>query len=124
MVVSLLDALRAGVAVANVVTKSFQAPVLVEHWLGGITYGAPVPVLALIDNKQQQVKTKGGVLSVSQSQLTFLDIASLVAATAPDGHLFDVDILTLPDGKKGTAMALGGFVDAGTFNGVITEVWL
>lgn len=123
---SLLDALHAGIGAAHSILNSgkLEAPVLVEHYLGGGQYTTPTPVQAVVDFKQQQVETKGGVLTSSKCQVTFLDVATLAAATAPDGKLFAVDILTLPDGTKGTAIAFGGFLDSGTSTGVITEVWL
>lgn len=125
---SLLDALRAGVAVTNLVTKPLQATVMFERCNGQDTYGptfdAPVAMLCVLDEKQQQVRTKGGVLTMSRCQLTFLDVNAIVAATSTDGHIKDTDILTLPDGTKGAILAVGGFVDAITGQKVETEVWI
>jgi hypothetical protein len=126
--VSLLDALRSGVRIANNVTKPLQATVTYEHCNGsdqyGPTYDAPVPLLAIVDEKQQQVRTKAGILSASRCQLTFLDVAAVVAATGSDGYIRDIDLITLPDGSAGSILAVGGFVDALTGHAISTDVWL
>lgn len=125
---SLLDALRSGVKVANSVTKPLQGTVQFEHCNGadqyGPTYDSPVPMLAIIDEKQQQVRTSSGVLAASRCQLTFLDVAAIVAATGNDGRIKSTDLITMPDGSKGAILSVGGFVDAGTGVAVATDVWI
>lgn len=124
---SLLDAIRAGVKVANTVTKPLQATVMYSFCTGNSTYGptfaAAVPLKAIVDQKQQQVRTKDGVLEASNAQVTFLDVAALVTATSGFG-VRENDEIVLPDGSTGAIRAVGGFIDAGTGHPVATDVWL
>lgn len=125
---SLLHVLRAGVKVADRVTKPLQGIAMYEHCIGadqfGPLYAAPVPLLGIIDEKEQQVRTMSGILAASRCQMTFLDAAAVKAATGVNGRIRDIDILTLPDGTKGAILAIGGFVDAGTGRFINTDVWL
>lgn len=125
---SLLNAIRAGVAVANTITKPLQTTVIYEHCTGddkyGPTYGPKISLVAIVDMKTQQVRTREGLLSTSRCQVTFLDVAAVVAATGVDGRIRDIDLITLPDGTGGAILSVGGFVDAGTGTPVATDVWL
>jgi hypothetical protein len=105
---SLVDTVRGLVAVADRIAKPFQAPVMHARWIasggsGDGTYAAAVPVPALVDWKQEQVRTPDGILTVSRAVLTFpypIDVN-------------DEDIFTLPDGSTGPILDMSGFVDAG-----------
>jgi hypothetical protein len=125
---SLLTALRAGVSVADSVTRPLQPGVTFERYLSSDAYGekvyaAPVALLAVTDWKQHQLRTKEGVLSVSRSSVQFLNINALVAATAGHG-ISDEDRITLPDGTTGPILDMSGFIDAGTGHPIATEVWI
>ncbi len=125
---SLLDTLRAGVRIADKITKPLQATVRFERYLSSDGYGtrlyaSPVPLRAIVDDKQRSVRTLTGDLSVCRSTVTFLDIAKLVIATAGDG-IDDNDRITLQNGATGPILNFGGFVDAGTGNQIATEVYL
>ena len=127
---ALLDALTAGIAVANTITKQgkLQGTIMFEHCIGADAYGplyAPaVPLLCIIDEKQQQVRDRAGVLSASRAQLQFLDPAAIAAATPGDGRIRDIDLITLPDGLKAPIMSVGGYVNGVTGFAVAPEVWL
>lgn len=125
---SLLTALRAGVKTADKVTKTLQALVLYEHCIGsdeyGPTYDAPVPLRAIVDMKDQQVRTRSGVLAASKGQITLLDVAEIVAATGTDGRVLDIDLFTVPGWPASAIVAIGGFIDAGTGFPVATDVWI
>lgn len=125
---SLLDVLRQGVKIADTVTKPLQATVQFYRMIridgrGTKTYAAPVPLLAIVDWKQKQLRTQAGVLSVSRASVTFLDIAALTAATAGNG-IDDSDKIVLPDGTTGPILDMSGFIDAGTTLPLATEVFL
>lgn len=125
---SLLDVLRTGVAIANSVTKPLQATVIfrragVRNAVGKITFDDPIPMKAIVDWKQKQLRTPEGVLSVSRASITFLDINEMVAATAGAG-ISDNDKITLPDGTTGPILDMAGFIDAGTGHPIATEVFL
>src|ERR1017187_7039746 len=107
---SLLTALRAGVAVAAQVTSPLQALVAYERCLGSDAYGqrifaAPVTLHAIEDWRSQQVRTKDGIL------------------TATGGNGFsEEDRYTLSDGSSGPVLDLAGFVDAGTTHPLATTI--
>jgi hypothetical protein len=127
-VVSILDALRAGVKVADKVTKPLQPSVSFERYLsedgfGTRTYASAVSLKAIVEHKQRNVSTMTGELAVSHAYVMFLDIAALVIATAGDG--VDVnDKITLPNGVTGPILNFDGFVDAGTGQPLATEIYL
>lgn len=125
---SLLDTLRLGVEIANRVTKSIQAEVIYEKEMGNDPFGtklyaSPVPMDALVDWKQKQLRMQDGTLSVSRASVQFIDIAQLIAATDGDG-IDDDDRITLPDGTTGPIIDMSGFIDAGTKLPLATEVFL
>ena len=70
------------------------------------------------------MRTKEGVLAAAKGQVTFLDVVALVAATGNDGHVRDVDLVTVPGWPAGAILAIGGFIDAGTGTPIATVVWL
>lgn len=125
---SLLNALRSGVAVADKVTKSFQGTILYEHPIGrngyGPVYAQPVSIVALIDMTQRMVRTRGGELVASRGTVTFLNVQDIANATSPDGYIRDEGRITLPNGLVCAILSAGGFVDAGTTFPVATTVAL
>jgi hypothetical protein len=126
--VSLLDVLRTGVKIADGVTKPLQATVtyeryIGENWQGSKTFAAPIPMKAIVDWKQKQVRTMSGILSVSRASVMFLSIQAVVIATSGEG-IDDSDKITLPDGTTGPILDMSGFVDANTGHPIATEVYL
>jgi len=124
----LLDVVRAGVKIADNVTKDLQPMVSYQRWtgqdlLGDKTYAAAVNLRAVVDWQQRQVRTTAGLLSVSRASITFLDVDALLAATAGQG-IDDNDVITLPDGTTGPILDMGGFIDRVTGIPVATEVFL
>lgn len=126
---SLLDVLRRGVAIINTVTKPLQADVMYERAVpladaySTIPAGTAVPLKAIVDWKQVQVRTREGTLSTSRSIITLLDIDEVVAATGGEG-IDDHDTFTLPDGTTGPILDMTGFIDAGTGHPIATEIFL
>lgn len=124
---SILTALRSGVAIANKVTKPLQSVVMYARKTSdggfGPVYAAAVPLHAIVDYKTAQVRMKDGTLTATRSVVTLLDINEVVAATAGLGIDND-DIFTLPDGDTGPILDISGFVDAGTGHPIATEVLL
>ena len=127
---SLLDVLRAGVSIANSVTKPIQTTVSFQHCTdpdtdgyGAKTYAAPVPLEATVELKQRQVRTPQGELAVSSVTVMFLDPAVLVSATSGAGMTVH-DIIVLADGKTGPILNFGGYLDPGTGTPFATEVYL
>jgi hypothetical protein len=124
---SLLDALRAGIKVADQITKPLQATVSYVRQTGndayGPTFAAAVSLHAIVDYKAAQVRTREGVLTVSRATITLLNIAEVVTATGGAG-IGNNDVFTLPDGDTGPTLDIGGFVDAGTGHPIATTVML
>jgi hypothetical protein len=118
--VSLLDIVRAGVAVANKVTAPLQAAVAWEAYTGedgrgARTYAASRNVPALVEMKQQLVKTAEGDMTPSRASITFLD---------PTILLTNQDRITLPDGTTGPIIERMGLVDAKTGRPVMTQIFI
>jgi hypothetical protein len=126
---SILTALRVGVAAADKITKPLQPTVTYQRYLsdddgyGSAVYATAVPLRAIVDWRQKQVRTKEGVLSVSRAIVTLLDVAEVAAATENQG-IGDNDIFILPDGTTGPILDMAGFIDAGTGQPIATEVIL
>lgn len=125
---SLLDVLRSGVAIADSVTKPLQCIVQYERAMGndgygGATFAPAVPMHAICDWRQQQLRTGQGELSVSRVSVMFLDVKEVATATSGEG-IGDDDKITLPDGTTGPILDMAGFIDAGTGQPLATEVFL
>ena len=130
---SLLDVLRAGVKVADTVTKPLQGQVEYHRYTGqsgtGVrTYTPPlgtrtVLLDAIIDLTQKSVKSFSGELEVCNAMVMFLNVAQVADATNDNGIGAD-DVLILPNGQTGPILTLQGFMDAGTSQPIATEVYL
>lgn len=125
---SLLTVLRAGVAIANKVTKPLQSYVMYERqtgesYTGDQTFASPVKLDAIVDYKAVQVRTKAGILTATRSTVTLLDINQVVAATNGEG-IGNNDRFTFADGDSGPLLDIGGFVDAGTGHPIATTVMI
>jgi hypothetical protein len=124
----LLQTIRDAVKTADKVVKDLQPTTTFERALssdgaGGVTYGSPVPLKAIVEDKQEIVRTLSGGLSQSKTHITYLDIASLMAATGGQG-IKESDRITLPSGETGPILSVGGFIDAGTGQPIASEVML
>ena len=126
---SLLDVLRTGVKIADAITKPLQPEVSFERCTGSDGFGTLayaegiVPLRAIVEEKQKNVRTSSGELTISSVTVTLLDVDALVAATVGAGVQVQ-DRITLPDGRTGPILNTGGFVDAGTGRPIATEVYL
>ena len=125
---SILDVLRAGIKVADTIVKPLEATVMFKRFntvdgFGSKLYYGTVNLKAVVEWKQQQLRTMSGELTVSRASILFLDIAALVKATGGEG-VDDNDIITLPDGTTGPILDMTGFIDAGTGHPIATEVFL
>lgn len=124
----LLKIIRGAVKTADKLTRDLQATTTFERALssdgaGGITYGTPTALKAIVEDKQEIVRTLSGGLSQSKTHITYLDVAALLAATGGQG-IKESDRITLPSGETGPILSVGGFIDAGTGQGMVVEVYL
>lgn len=123
---SLLDVLRAGVKIADDVTKPLQPTVTFKRATtnmgSGIAEASGVPLRAIVDYRAGQVRREGIVVFYSV-EITLLDVAAVVAATGGQGIKTN-DVFILPKGETQPIVHLDGFVDAGTGTPVATTVRL
>jgi hypothetical protein len=125
---SLLDVVRSGVALANKITRDLQPVVSYQRLVstdgeGAKTYAAAVPLHAIVDYTSKQVRTQGGVMTVTRATIDLPDVKEIIVATGGAGIGND-DVFTLPDGDTGPILDIGGFIDAGTGNPVATKVMI
>jgi len=124
----LLDVVRAGVAIADKVSKPLQGPVVYqrctgESAYGARTYAAPVTLRAIIEQRQRKIVNSTGALVLIRATVTFVDAPALAAATG-GGPITARDKLTLPDGSASSIVDTGGLTDAATGAPMVTEVYL
>lgn len=120
---------RKAVAVVDTVTDSFQANVLYFAWVGQDIYGKPtfasmVPHKALIDYHQKLRQVSTGKAIMTLAHLTVLDPITANGALGRQEPIDTRDIFVLPNGVSGPIVDSKGFVDAGTGNPFVQEVWL
>lgn len=136
---SLLDALRAGVAVAHTVTQPLQVTTTFQRYTGEDGYGTPtylptVNLTVIEDWKQTQIRQKDGQLAVSRASVMFLDVKALLAATpevrdllgnliSAAGMVYVNDRIGLSDGTFPPILSLAGFIDALAKAPVATQVY-
>jgi len=126
---SLLNVLRAGVKIADTVTKTLQANVFFERMTGTDPYGGGtyaegmITLKAIVDWKQEEVRRANGVLSLAKVSVQFLDVAALSAATGGRG-IQEADRIVLPSGETGEILSVDGFIDAGTSQPIATRVFM
>lgn len=124
----LLNVLRSGVKTANKVTADLQSSftfrkALSSDGAGGMTYGDPVSIPAIIEDKQEEVRTLGGEISQSKTHITVLDVAKLSAATNGEG-IKEQDEIVLANGEIGQILSISGFIDRETELPIVTEIYL
>lgn len=124
----LLNVLRSGVKTANKVTNDLQSSFTFRKYLssdgaGGVTYGSPVSIPAIIEDKQEEVRTLGGEISQSKTHITVLDVAKLSDATNGEG-VKEQDEIVLANAEIGTILSISGFIDRGTELPLVVEIYL
>lgn len=127
---SLVAVLRKGVGTINKVTKKggLQATVTFRRSGANGLYepslGSGVPLGAILEAKSTQSRTPEGIVTVTRTQMTLLDVQEIVDATSGLGFIKDTDTFTLPDGSTSAIVDTGGFIDAGTGHPIATEITL
>jgi len=120
---------RAAVVTANTMTESLQVPVQHAAWTSSDGLGAPVYATrvvrqAIVENKQQQVRTTTGETVLARAKITFL---APITGNGADGRRepFDPrDEIVLPDGTSGPILAINGIADPATNYPYLFEVYL
>lgn len=129
----LLNVLRSGVKVADKLTRDLQAETYYRRYVssdgaGGKTYDPPesspaVTLLAIVEDKQEIVRTLAGEMSQSKTHITYLDLPAVYAATGGNG-IKEQDMISLQNGETGRILAIAGFMDAGNGQLIPSEVFL
>lgn len=124
----LLKTIRGAVKTADKVVKDLEPYTTFERALssdgaGGITYASPVQLKAIVEDKQEIVRTLSGGLSQSKTHITYLDVAAVSAATGGQG-IKESDRITLPSGETGPILSVSGFIDRVTGLPIAPEVYL
>lgn len=129
----LLGIIRSGVKTADKITKGLQPYFLYRQYLsqdgsGEKIYNPPiedpaVEIKAIIEDRQEIVRTASGNLSQSKTHITVLDTGKLIAATEGLG-IKEGDSIILQSGETGVILSVGGFIDSGTGIPVATEIYL
>jgi hypothetical protein len=114
--IALADKLTGG---PNAAVPDLQEEIIVERYagkdkFGKVSYAAPTPMLALVDRKQQLVRTLGGDEAMTGAVLYFLREVTF----------HELDKITLKNGHTGPILNFGGFDDASTGNPYQTTVYL
>jgi len=113
------EILRAGISIANSLTKGVQATVTLERWTGQDaygteTYGSSTSVRAVVDLTRRQRMSASGRLVTVVAMLTILDQIDQIDPK---------DRITLPNGVIGPILSgPDAVVDPGDNEGFIQEV--
>lgn len=119
---ALIDTVRSGIDFANRFTKAqgFQAVVSYEAYQSNDGAGAvdredPVDLNAIVNYKQQRVRSSSGELKQSVASITILDPGIVVDL---------LDKFTLPDGRTAPILNIEGPADGVTGLPMLTTVYL
>jgi hypothetical protein len=126
---SLLNALRAGIKVADKVTKPLQPTVTIAPWTGsdgfGVnTYGAPVTYRAIVNQEQKSIFDDSGNEVLTQAYVAILTPITPNGAAGRVEPIDRRDRVTLPDGTIAPIVKTSGFIDAGIGRPMFSEIWL
>ena len=124
------ELLRAGIAIADTLTKGVQVDVTLEAWTGQSGFGvesfaSPVTIKCVLDLTRKQIKTDSG------REITIVATLTKVGDVAPNGTagrrepIDPRDRITLPDGTTGPIIDVpGAVVDPGTGRGFINAIMI
>ncbi len=124
----LLQIVQSAVKTAHKVTLDLQASFTFEKYLssdgaGDNTFSSPVMIRAIIEEKQEIVKTLGGEMSQSKTHITVLDTEKLLLATGGEG-VKEQDRIVLQNGETGVILNYAGLMDRSTGGLILTEIYL
>lgn len=125
---SLATTIANAVSVANRVTSGLQCSVLCEFWVGQSLSGAPKierqTILALVEKRQQRLRTLTGEEQTSRHYIVFLQPLSIPVAAGRANPIDPRDKFVLPDGATGPVLSTTGFVNPDTSQPYLSEIWL
>lgn len=126
---ALADVLRAGIAIADKVTKSVQVDVVVEAYLrqngwGEREYADPITLKAVVDLGYKQRLTTSGRIVPTKAWVGFLVQVPPNGAEGRNEPIDQRDRLTLPGGVTGEIVESSGITDPSTSRPFFCEVWI
>lgn len=124
--------IRSAIATANTITRSLQSEVVIHRWIGqdgfgNNTYAAPLPVLAIVEQKQRlRVVSSGPVTQTIQTigTVQILEVVPPHGATGRSEPIDSRDRIVLPDGSSGPIVDIEGMIDPTTSRPYFAEIWL
>lgn len=129
----LLKVIQSAVKTAHGVTLDLQASIFFWKYVSSDGAGDKVynPLIsdpgieihALVEDKQEIVRTSSGQLSQSKTHITILDTAKLLLATNGEG-IKENDKIVLSNGETGVILSTSGLLDRSTDVPILTEVYL
>jgi hypothetical protein len=125
------DIVRAGVAVADSVNATLQAPVEHHAWISENRKGEPefaalIVRQAIVERKQRLIRAADGRVISVNTKLTFPRLIEANGAADRREPIDPRDKFVLPDGTTGPVLNVEGIVDPDTLTGApyLFEVWL
>lgn len=120
---------RAGIRIADKVTKTLQADVTLEAWTGtgrgGVsTFAAAVAIPALVEIKQRLIRDTKGNLVMSRANVTFTKPIVPNGATGRREPVDPRDKITLPDEETGLILDVEGMTDPSTSAPYMLQIFL
>lgn len=120
---------RDGVAMANDLTSSLQATVIVHAYTGQDrsgtpSYAAPQSYKAIVEYRQEARKTDQGTEQISRAYVAFLQPVTPNGTAGRVEPIDERDLITLPDMSTGPILEVRGLVDRSTNRPYFSEVWL
>ena len=124
----LLQIVQSAVKTAHNLTLDLQASFMFEKYLssggaGDKIYSSPVTIRAIIEEKQEIVRTVSGEMSQSKTHITVLDTERLLEVTNGEG-VQEEDRIILQNGETGRILNAQGLMDRSTGGLVLTEIYL
>lgn len=129
----LLQIVQGAVKTAHNLTLDLQSSFFFWKYIssdgaGDKVYDPPVSdpgieIRALIEEKQEIVRTLSGEMSQSKTHITVLDTEKLLLATNGEG-IKEEDRIVLQNGESGRILNYAGLLDRTTGVPVLTEIYL
>lgn len=128
------DVVRAGVALADSITQDLQGTIGYRAWVGQDGLGEPiyvppigsaaVSVKAIVDKKQQMIRTSDGREVMSKTYVALLRPMTANGTPGRTEPIDERDMIVLPDGTTGPILNIGGFIDGGSGFPYFHEIFL
>jgi hypothetical protein len=124
------ETIRLGVATARAITLDLHGTVVWKRWTGQDGFGAPTPpaapvnVRALIERKNKMMVLSDGRQILVKTKITILEPLTAQGSPGRREPVDERDTFVLPDGITGPIVDIVGFVDGGTGNPYLHEIYL